>query len=204
MTQYTDILKYADPNCCHRKHNVPEDVVMAENIMFTAISLFVSVILSATQLHTASTIANLITTYMGASTIIYTIIAITQKPTTHLNEDEEVEEETNEDEEVEDEEETNEDEEVEDEEETKEDEEDEFKDMPALVSNDNSDDEMPPLIPLDLNASKVLRQLQQVVDETNARNQVRITRSVLAKANAAARAADVTLATTDPEIKKIN
>ena len=192
MTQYTDILKYADPNCCHRKHNVPEDVVMAENIMFTAISLFVSVILSATQLHTASTIANLITTYMGASTIIYAIIAITQKPTTHLNEDEEVEEETNEDEEVE------------DEEETKEDEEDEFKDMPALVSNDNSDDEMPPLIPLDLNASKVLRQLQQVVDETNARNQVRITRSVLAKANAAARAADVTLATTDPEIKKIN
>jgi len=176
---------------------------MAENIMFTAVSLFVSVILSATQLHTACFIANLITSYMAASTIVYAVIAITQKPNTHLNEDEDEEEEedeTNEDEEVKDEEVK--DEEVKDE--TNEDEEDEFKDMPALVSNDNSDDEMPPLIPLDLNTSKVLRQLQQVVDETNARNQVRITRSVLAKANAAARAADVTLATTDPKIKKIN
>lgn len=54
---------------------------------------------------------------------------------------------------------------------------------------DESDDDMPPLVPIyghqgGSQGDRVLRQLQQVVDETNARNQVRITRSMYARSAA--------------------
>ena len=208
MPGYDDILKAADPNCCHRKKVLPPELVAIENLVLTLFfgSIYVAIKLSGNGPATMA--AGLMTLYMAASSANYMFLMTVYKPTTHLNDTEEDEQENSDEEEEgesqEGEEEEGESQEGEEEEGEGQEGEDDYKDLPALVSNDDTDDEMPPLIPLDLQDNKVLRQLKQVVDETNARNQARVTRSVLAKAYAAARAADATLTATDPEIKKIN
>lgn len=59
--------------------------------------------------------------------------------------------------------------------------------------------DMPALTPISSTNDRVLRQLQQVVDETNARNQMRMTRSMYAKT-----AAGITTTSSFENIKKIN
>jgi len=56
-------------------------------------------------------------------------------------------------------------------------------------TDESDDDDMPPLVPIyghqgGSQGDRVLRQLQQVVDDTNARNQMRMTRSMYARSAA--------------------
>ena len=124
---------------------------------------------------TIAKVVAVMTFYMTASTTVYIALMVTYKPPTHLNYDSESDD----------------------------------SDSEALVDPDTDDSEdededededdymnLPPLVPISQNEDRVLRQLRQVVDETNDRNQMRITRSMYARA-----AANMD---SEPSFKKLN
>ena len=157
MTTYNEILKAADPTCCHRKKKTTHLGIAIENTFFALLCAWATFVAAKMEYLAAAKILTLATFYMIAATSTYIGLMILYKPPNHLNYDsEEVDSGS------------------------------ESGSQPADTHTDESDDEMPPLVPIyehqgGSQGDRVLRQLQQVVDETNARNQVRVTRSMYAK-----------------------
>jgi len=180
MSNYYDRLHYADPNCCRRKGSVQPEIVAIENTGLVFIFLLLSSCMAFMNYHSTAAILQLFTLYMGVSMIHYIYLMRTYNNMRHLNEppDDTRSESPSSNQR------------------TSEEEVDTDDEMPPLVPLDYNDD-MPPLVPLNENEirllrshtnNSVLRQLQQVVDETNNRNNMRLTRSAAAAAAAAAAA----------------
>jgi hypothetical protein len=164
MTTYNEILKSADPTCCHRKNKLSYVGIAAENTLVALLCAWATFIAAKMEYLAIAKMLTLATFYMIAATSTYIGLMILYKPPKHLNYDsEEVESDL--------------------EHETQ----DEADD--ADEADEANYDDMPPLVPIYGQQSqsqddRVLRQLQQVVEETNARNQVRMTRSMYAKSAA--------------------
>jgi hypothetical protein len=162
MTTYNEILKAADPTCCHRKKKTTHLGIAIENTFFALLCAWATFVAAKMEYLAAAKILTLATFYMIAATSTYIGLMILYKPPNHLNyESEEVDSDSDSDADV----------------------------QGGVQETDESDDDMPPLVPMygHQGASqddRVLRQLQQVVDDTNARNQVRMTRSMYAKSAA--------------------
>ena len=165
MTTYNEILKAADPTCCHRKKNMTHLGIAIENTLLAILCAWATFVAAKMQYLTAAKMLTLATFYMIAATSTYIGLMIMHKPLNHLNYDsEEVDSGSD-------------------------------SDSDADVqgggheTDESDDDDMPPLAPIlgRQNRSqddRVLRQLQQVVEDTNARNQMRMTRSMYAKSAA--------------------
>jgi hypothetical protein len=164
MTTYNEILKSADPTCCHRKKKTSHLGIAIENTFFALLCAWATFVAAKMEYLAAAKILTLATFYMIAATSTYIGLMILYKPPKHLNYDSE--------------------------------EVDYDSDSESVTDvqgdgheTDESDDDMPPLVPIvgyqtKSQEDRVLRQLQQVVDDTNARNQVRMTRSMYAKSAA--------------------
>jgi hypothetical protein len=165
MTTYNEILKAADPTCCHRKKNMTHVGIAVENTFVALLCAWATFVAAKMGYLTVAKAMTLATFYMIAATSTYIGLMILYKPPNHLNYDsEEIDSGSD-------------------------------SDSDADVqgggneTDESDDDDMPPLVPIyghqgGSQGDRVLRQLQQVVDETNARNQVRVTRSMYAKTSA--------------------
>ena len=161
MTTYNEILKAADPTCFHRKKTTTHLGIAIENTFFALLCAWATFVAAKMEYLAAAKILTLATFYMIAATSTYIGLMILHKPPNHLNyESEEVDYGSDSDSDA---------------------------DVQGGVhQTDESDDDMPPLVPIvgyqsGSQEDRILRQLQQVVDDTNARNQVRMTRSMYAK-----------------------
>ena len=178
MSNYYDRLHSVDPNCCRRKGSVQPEIVAIENTGLATAFLLLSWCMAFMDYHSTAAILRLFTLYMGVSTIGYICLMLTYNNPRHLNEPpDDTSSES-----------------LSSTQSTSEEETDTDDEMPPLVPLDYNDD-MPPLVPLNQNEirllrsqtnNSVLRQLQQVVDETNNRNNMRVTRRASAAASAAA------------------
>ena len=182
MSNYYDRLQSADPNCCRRRGSVQPEIVAIENTGLAVMFLLLSWCMTFMDYHSSAAVFRLFTLYMGISTIGYICLMITYSSPRHLNvsPDDTSSESPSSPRSISDE------------------ETDTDDDMPPLVPLDYNED-MPPLVPLNQNEIRMLRshtnngvlkQLQQVIDETNNRNNMRLTRSAAAAAAAAAEAAE--------------
>ena len=164
MTTYNEILKSADPTCCHRKKNMTHLGIAIENTLLALLCAWATFVAAKMGYLTAAKAMTLATFYMIAATSTYIGLMILYKPPNHLNYDsEEVDSGSDSDSDA---------------------------DVQGGINEtDESDDDMPGLVPIVgyqsvSKGDRVLRQLQQVVDETNARNQMRMTRSMYARSAA--------------------
>jgi hypothetical protein len=177
MTTYNEILKAADPTCCHRKKKTTHLGIAIENTFFALLCAWGTFVAAKMEYLAAAKILTLATFYMIAATSTYIGLMILYKPPKHLNYDsEEVDYDSDSE---------------------------SATDIQggAHETDESDDDDMPPLVPMyghqgGSQEDRVLRQLQQVVDDTNARNQVRMTRSMYAKTAAGMSAA--------PSFKKLS
>ena len=180
MSNYYDRLQSADPNCCRRKGSVQPEIVAIENTGLAVMFLLLSWCMAFMDYHSTAAILRLFTLYMGVSTIGYICLMVTYSGPRHLNEPpDDTSSES-----------------LSSTQSTSEEETDTDDEMPPLVPLEYNDD-TPPLVPLNQNEirllrsqtnNSVLRQLQQVVDETNNRNNMRVTRRASAAAAAEGRA----------------
>ena len=165
MTTYNEILKAADPTCCHRKKKTTHLGIAIENTFFALLCAWATFVAAKMEYLAAAKILTLATFYMIAATSTYIGLMILHKPPNHLNyESEEVEYGSDSDSDA---------------------------DIQGGVheTDESDDDDMPGLVPIlgyqtGSQEDRVLRQLQQVVEETDARNQMRMTRSMYARSAA--------------------
>lgn len=167
MTTYNEILKAADPTCCHRKKNMTHLGIAIENTLLALLCAWATFVAAKMGYLTAAKAMTLATFYMIAATSTYIGLMILYKPPKHLNYDSEEEEvdsgsDSDSDADIQ---------------------------GGANETDESDDDDMPGLVPIVgyqsvSKGDRVLRQLQQVVDETNARNQMRMTRSMYARSAA--------------------
>ena len=89
MTTYNEILKAADPTCCHRKKKTTHLGIAVENCFFALLCAWATFVAAKMEYLAVAKILTLATFYMIAATSTYIGLMILYRPPNHLNYDSE-------------------------------------------------------------------------------------------------------------------